>query len=103
MARIGAAFGSTLTINSLQLVDQSRALDGDWIGRGCAAGAVAVGILFTQAQATESANTLTIKPLAALVIETHTSPGRMKAVVEKHVGQFAQRSFRRNKHRAQAD
>ena len=51
------------------------------------------GLFFTQAQATENANTLTIKPLAALVIETHTSPGRMKGVVEKHVGQFAQRSF----------
>ncbi|MGQ0763610.1 MAG: hypothetical protein ACT4OT_16565 [Acidobacteriota bacterium] len=51
------------------------------------------GLFFTQAQATESANTLTIKPLAALVIETHTTQGRMKTVLEKHVGQFAQRSF----------
>ena len=51
------------------------------------------GLFFTQAQATESANTLTIKPLAALVIETHTSQRRMKAVVEKHVDQFARRSF----------
>ena len=68
-----------------------------WTGIGSAEAVLLArsqfGLFFTQAQATESANTLTIKPLAALVIETHTSPGRMKAVIEKHVGQFAQRSF----------
>ena len=68
-----------------------------WTGIGSAEAVVLgrsqFGLFFTQAQATESANTLTIKPLAALVIETHTSPGRMKAAVEKHVGEFAQRSF----------
>ncbi|MFZ0750308.1 MAG: hypothetical protein WAM70_13175 [Pyrinomonadaceae bacterium] len=68
-----------------------------WTGIGSAEAVLLArsqfGLFFTQAQATESANTLTIKPLAALVIETHTSSGRMKAVVEKHVGQFAQRSF----------
>jgi hypothetical protein len=68
-----------------------------WTGIGSAEAVLLArsqfGLFFTQAQATESANTLTIKPLAALVIETHTSAGRMKAVVEKHVGQFAQRSF----------
>lgn len=51
------------------------------------------GLFFTQAQATESGNTLTIKPLAALVIETHTSQRRMQPVLEKHVEQFARRSF----------
>lgn len=68
-----------------------------WTGIGSAEAVLLArsqfGLFFTQAQATETANTLTIKPLAALVIETHTSPGRMKGVVEKHVGQFAQRSF----------
>ena len=68
-----------------------------WTGIGSAEAVLLArsqfGLFFTQAQATESANTLTIKPLAALVIETHTSQGRMKGVVEKHVGQFAQRSF----------
>jgi hypothetical protein len=68
-----------------------------WTGIGSAEAVLLArsqfGLFFTQAQATESANTLTIKPLAALVIETHTSQNRMKAVVEKHVGQFAQRSF----------
>ncbi|HEV2904926.1 MAG TPA: hypothetical protein VGW32_07765 [Pyrinomonadaceae bacterium] len=68
-----------------------------WTGIGSAEAVLLArsqfGLFFTQAQATESANTLTIKPLAALVIETHTSQNRMKAVVEKHVDQFAQRSF----------
>jgi hypothetical protein len=68
-----------------------------WTGIGSAEAVLLArsqfGLFFTHAQATESANTLTIKPLAALVIETHTSPSRMRAVVEKHVGQFAQRSF----------
>ena len=68
-----------------------------WTGIGSAEAVILArsqfGLFFMQAQATESANTLTIKPLAALVIETHTSQNRMKAVVEKHVGQFAQRSF----------
>ena len=68
-----------------------------WTGIGSAEAVLLArsqfGLFFTQAQATETANTLTIKPLAALVIETHTSPRRMKAVVENHVGQFAQRSF----------
>ena len=68
-----------------------------WTGIGSAEAVLLArsqfGLFFTQAQATETANTLTIKPLAALVIETHTSPGRMKGVVEKHVGEFAQRSF----------
>jgi hypothetical protein len=68
-----------------------------WTGIGSAEAVLLArsqfGLFFTQAQATEKAHTLTIKPLAALVIETHTSQGRMKGVVEKHVGQFAQRSF----------
>ena len=45
------------------------------------------------AHTTESGTTLTIKPLAALIIETHTSQRRMRPVVERHVHQFAQRSF----------
>ena len=68
-----------------------------WTGIGSAEAVLLArsqfALFFTQAQATESANTLTIKPLAALVVETHTSSGRMKTVVEKHVEQFAKRSF----------
>lgn len=68
-----------------------------WTGIGSAEAVLLArsqfGLFFTQAQATESANTLTIKPLAALVIETHTSQGRMRPVVEKHIEQFARSSF----------
>lgn len=68
-----------------------------WTGIGSAE-AVVLGrsqfaVFFTQAQATPSDNTLIIKPLAALVIETHTSQRRMQPVVEKQVEGFAQRSF----------
>jgi hypothetical protein len=51
-------------------------------------------VVFTPgARATESGATLTIKPLAALVIETHTSSRRMGPVVERHLHQFAVSSF----------
>jgi hypothetical protein len=52
-----------------------------------------IAVFFTQAQATEAGNTLTIKPLAALVIETHTSQRRMRPAIEKYVAQFAQRAY----------
>ena len=34
-----------------------------------------------------------IKPLAALIIETHTSPGRMRPTIEKYVDQLARESY----------
>jgi len=52
-----------------------------------------MALFFTQAQATESGTTLTIKPLAALVIETHTSQRRMRPTIEKYVAQFAQSAY----------
>src|ERR1051325_7731020 len=48
---------------------------------------------FAPPQATESGSTLTIKPLAALVIETHTSPNRMRPTIEKYVDQLARESY----------
>jgi hypothetical protein len=45
------------------------------------------------AQATQSGTTLIVKPLAALIIETHTSPQRMRPVIERQVEAFAGRSF----------
>lgn len=45
------------------------------------------------AQTTESGTTLIVKPLAALIIETHTSPRRMRPAIEKQVEDFARRSF----------
>ena len=50
-------------------------------------------VCFAQPQATESGSTLTIKPLAALVIETHTSQNRMRPTVEKYVDQLARDSY----------
>jgi hypothetical protein len=50
-------------------------------------------LCFTQAQATESGNTLTIRPIAALIIETHTSQRRMQPAIEKYVEQFARRAY----------
>jgi hypothetical protein len=50
-------------------------------------------VCFAQPQATESGATLTIKPLAALVIETHTSQNRMRSTVEKYVDQLARESY----------
>lgn|SRR5574341_33622 len=52
-----------------------------------------VALLLAQAQATESGTTLTIKPLAALVIETHTPQRRMRPAIEKYVAQFAERTY----------
>jgi hypothetical protein len=53
---------------------------------------VAVTVLGFQA-AEESDTTLKFSPRAALVAETHTSEWRVKAAVEKLVGDFARRSF----------
>jgi len=50
-------------------------------------------LCFTEAQATESGSTLTIKPLAALVIETHTSQSRMRSTIERYVDQLARDSY----------
>lgn len=53
---------------------------------------VAVTVLGFQA-AEESDTTLKFTPRAALVAETHTSGWRVKAAVEKLVGEFARRTF----------
>jgi hypothetical protein len=53
---------------------------------------VAVAVLGFQASE-ESDTTLKFSPRAALVAETHTSEWRVKAALEKLVGDFARRSF----------
>jgi hypothetical protein len=53
---------------------------------------VAVAVLGFQA-AEESDTTLKFSPRAALVVETHTSEWRVKAAVEKLVGDFARKTF----------
>src|SRR5215831_19344472 len=68
-----------------------------WTGIGSAESVLLArsqfAICFAQPQATESGNTLTIKPLAALVIETHTSQGRMRSTIEKYVDQLSRESY----------
>ncbi|HKP46368.1 MAG TPA: hypothetical protein VJT50_07200 [Pyrinomonadaceae bacterium] len=68
-----------------------------WTGIGSAEAVLAarsqVAFIVRQPQATESEGTLTIKPLVAMVIETHTAQRRMKPVLEKQVERFAQRFY----------
>lgn len=52
-----------------------------------------VALVFTQAQASQDENTLTIKPLAALIIQTHTSQRRMRPALEKHIARFAEKAY----------
>ncbi|PYS22626.1 MAG: hypothetical protein DMF72_12830 [Acidobacteria bacterium] len=53
-----------------------------------------VGVVFTGAEASQSEATLTIKPLATFIVETHTSQGRMKPAVERHIEDLARRVYR---------
>jgi hypothetical protein len=68
-----------------------------WTGIGSADAVLAarsqIALVISQPQATQSGNELTIKPLAALVIETHTMPRRMRPTLEKHVEQLANRIY----------
>jgi hypothetical protein len=68
-----------------------------WTGVGSAEAVLAarsqIALVVAQAQATENNTTLTIKPAAALIIETHTQQRRMRPVLEKQVERFAQRFY----------
>lgn len=52
-----------------------------------------VAIVFSGAEANQSGPTLTIKPLATLVIETHTSQRRMRPTLERYIDDLAQRVY----------
>lgn len=52
-----------------------------------------VAIVFTGAEVSESGPSLNVKPLAALVIETHTSQRRMRSVLERQIEAFARRIY----------
>jgi hypothetical protein len=52
-----------------------------------------VALVFLDLNSTSDDRTLEFKPLAALVVETHTSTSRIKPVVEQLVGNFARRAF----------
>ena len=68
-----------------------------WTGIGSADSIVIarsqVAIVFTGAQVSEIGPTLTVKPLAVLIIETHTSPRRMRPVLERRIEDFARRIY----------
>jgi hypothetical protein len=68
-----------------------------WTGIGSPEAVLAarsqVALVVTQPQAAESNTTLTIKPSAALVIETHTMQRRMRPVLEKQVEELARRFY----------
>jgi len=52
-----------------------------------------LAVMFTGAEVSEVGPTLNVKPLAVLVIETHTTPRRMRPVLEKHFEEFARRIY----------
>jgi len=68
-----------------------------WTGFGSAEAVVLarsqVAIVFTGAEASQAGPTLTIKPLATLVIETHTSQRRMRPALEHQIEKLARRVY----------
>lgn len=52
-----------------------------------------VAIVFTGAEANQAGPTLTIKPLATLVIDTHSTQSRMRPTIERHIGELAKRVY----------
>jgi hypothetical protein len=52
-----------------------------------------VAVVFTGAEANQAGPTLTIKPLATLVIETHTTQRRMRPTLEQHIEDLARRVY----------
>ncbi len=52
-----------------------------------------VAMVFTGAEASQAGTTLTIKPLATLVIETHTTQRRMRPAIEQQIEELAQRVY----------
>jgi hypothetical protein len=53
-----------------------------------------VAVVFSGAEASQAESTLTIKPLATLIIETHTTQVRMKSTVERHLEELARRVYK---------
>jgi hypothetical protein len=52
-----------------------------------------VAVVFSGAEANQAGPTLTIKPLATLVIETHTTQRRMQPALERHIEDLARRVY----------
>ena len=68
-----------------------------WFGIGSADAVILarsqVAVIFTGASTNATGATLTIRPLATLVIETHTSDRRMRPAMERHIDEFASRVY----------
>ncbi len=68
-----------------------------WIGIGSAEAIVLarsqVAIVFTGAEASQAGSTLTVKPLATFVVETHTMQRRMRPTIEHHIEELATRVY----------
>jgi hypothetical protein len=68
-----------------------------WTGIGSAEGILLarsqVAIVFTGAEASQAGSTLTVKPLATFVIETHTTQRRMRPTIEQHIEELARRVY----------
>jgi len=68
-----------------------------WTGIGSAEAVLLarsqIAIVFTGAEASQAGPTLTIKPLATLVIETHTTQKRMRPTLERHIEELAGRVY----------
>ena len=57
-----------------------------------------VALVMTDLAATEEGEVLNVKPVAAILIETHTSESRIRPVVEKLVGEFAKAAYKTTVH-----
>jgi hypothetical protein len=68
-----------------------------WTGIGSAETVIIaraqIAIAFTGAEVSDAGPTLNIKPLAVLIVETHTTPRRMRPVLERHIEEFARRTY----------
>jgi hypothetical protein len=68
-----------------------------WVGIGSADAVLLarsqVAVVFTGASTDAAGPTLTIRPLATLVIETHTSERRMRTAMERRIDEFASRVY----------
>jgi hypothetical protein len=68
-----------------------------WTGIGSAEAVLLarsqVAIVFTGAEASQAGPTLTIKPLATLIIDTHTTQRRMRPTLEAHIGDLSHRVY----------
>ena len=68
-----------------------------WTGLGSAEAVLIsrsqFAVVFMGTQRKEGENTLTIRPLIALIVETHSPPSRVGPVIEKQIEDLARRTF----------